>query len=77
MEELNLSLPENVELQPVGTVSSIIQQLGKHACQCSMGLGLTSVENSRAWNDLCCIFSYHPVAERFSASDGRQHPIQI
>lgn len=48
MEELNLSLPENVELQPVGTVSSIIQQLGKRACRSSMGLGLTSVENSRA-----------------------------
>lgn len=29
MEELSLSLPEDVELQPVGTVSSIIQQLGK------------------------------------------------
>lgn len=77
MEELNLSLPENVELQPVGTVSSIIQQLGKRACQSSMSLGLTSVENSRAWNDLWYIFSYHPVAERFSTSDGRQHPIQI
>lgn len=30
MEDLNLSLSEDVELQPVGTVSSIIQQLGKH-----------------------------------------------
>lgn len=30
MEELSLSLPEDVELQPVGTVSSIIQQLGEH-----------------------------------------------
>lgn len=77
MEELNLSVPENVELQPVGTVSSIIQQLGKRACQSSMGLGLTSVENSRAWNDLCYIFSRHPVAERLSTSDGRQHPIPI
>lgn len=39
MEELNLSLPEHVELQPVGTVSSIIQQLGKRASQSSTGLG--------------------------------------
>ena len=31
MEELSLSLPEGVELQPVGTVSSIIQQLGEPA----------------------------------------------
>lgn len=30
MEELILSLPEDVDLQPVGTISSIIQQLGKH-----------------------------------------------
>lgn len=39
MEELSLTLPEGVELQPVGTVSSIIQQLGKHACQSWTGLG--------------------------------------
>lgn len=30
MEDLSLSLSADVELQPVGTVSSIIQQLGKH-----------------------------------------------
>lgn len=30
MEEVCVSLPEDVELQPVGTVSSIIQQLGKY-----------------------------------------------
>lgn len=41
MEELSLSLPEDVELQPVGTVSSIIQQLGKHTCQSYTGLDRT------------------------------------
>lgn len=30
MEEVCISLPEDSELQPVGTVSSIIQQLGKY-----------------------------------------------
>lgn len=30
MEEVCVSLPEDAELQPVGTVSSIIQQLGKY-----------------------------------------------
>lgn len=30
MEELCVPLPEDAELQPVGTVSSIIQQLGKY-----------------------------------------------
>lgn len=30
VEEVCISLPEDSELQPVGTVSSIIQQLGKY-----------------------------------------------
>ena len=30
MEEVCISLPEDSELQPVGKVSSIIQQLGKY-----------------------------------------------
>lgn len=30
MEEVTVMLPEEAELQPAGTVSSIIQQLGKH-----------------------------------------------
>lgn len=28
MEDVNVMLPEEAELQPVGTISSIVQQLG-------------------------------------------------
>lgn len=71
MEELSLSLPEDAELQPVGTVSSIIQQLGRH-----MHIRLMLVETFRVWSHLS-YFSYCPVSEGFSGFDGRHHPLQI
>lgn len=53
MEELSLSLPEDVELQPVGTVSSIIQQLGKHGHVQEVNCSKAPVETCRVWSNPC------------------------
>lgn len=80
-EEVSVTLPEQAELLPVGTVSSILQQLGKHhnasnpfTRKCHFvsirELFMSSVINLRV-----PLLSYCPVSQGHPSSEWRQRPL--
>lgn len=52
MEDVNVMLPEEAELQPVGTISSIVQQLGTR----------TQTDTHTQISHLCCHLSHDAPA---------------
>lgn len=74
-EEVCVTLPEEAELQPVGTVSSILHKIGKRQF-------FKNLLSLKLWTHFVFILhvhllSYCPVSEGHSSSERRQHPLYL